>query len=180
MICSLIGAGLKDMIGSLIGAGLSAVGGIVGGIQSAKANRQAQEQMAQQKAKNQAWYDKNYNTDYTQRSDAQAILNRTKELAQQNRQRAQASAVVTGATDESIALQNEANNKMVSDTMSQIASQADRYKQGVENQFLSTDSALAQQEQARLQQRASDGANATSTASGALAGIVGSIFDKDK
>ena len=163
------------LLGQGIGLGLSAVGGVVGGIQSARANRKADAMTAEQKAKNEAWYQRNYNTDYTQRADAQAILNQTREMAKQNRARTQAQGVVTGATDEAIAMQNEANNKMVSDTMAGLNVQAEAYKQGVENKFLNTDMMLSQQQIEDERKRAQQGAQAMSGAFSAASGIVGGI-----
>ena len=163
------------LLGQGIGLGLSAVGGIIGGIQSAKANKRANAMTAEQKAENEAWYNRNYNTDFTQRADAQAILNQTREMAKQNRQRAQASAVVTGATDESLAMQADADSRMVADTMTGLNVQAEQYKQGVENRYLNTDQALTQQQIEDERKRAAQGSAAMSSAFTAASGILGGI-----
>lgn len=166
------------MWGAIAGAGLSAVGSIVGAIASAREMRKARAQIAQQKQKNQTWYDKNYNMDYTQRADVQNVLNRTRQLANERRKRVADSAVVTGATDEAVAMENEAQNNMIADTMSNINAQADNYKNQVENQYRATDADLTQQEINTHINQAQNISNAAGQASRAGASIVGSIFDK--
>ena len=142
--------------------------------------KKARKNLADQRSNNQAWYDKEYNTDYTQRADAQAVLNRTKEMADANRRRARNMGVVAGATDEAVAMENEASNKMVSDTMGAINQSADAYKQNIQGQFRQTEQNLDNAEyQSRIAQ-ANQIAAAGAQAGQAGAGIVGSIFDKKK
>ena len=168
------------MIGSLIGGGLSVLGSVAGAIGSAQQNKKARQNLADQRSKNQAWYDREYNTDYTQRADAQAVLNKTKEMADANRRRARNMGVVAGATDEAIALENENSNKMISDTMSSINQSADAYKQNIQGQYRQAeqglDNAEYQSHVTQAQQIAAAGAQAGQVG----AGIVGSIFDKKK
>lgn len=166
------------MIGSLIGAGVGVLGSAVGAIGSARKMKQAGQMLNEQEAANQTWYDKEYNTDYTQRADAQAILNRTREMANENRKRARNMAVVAGATDESVAMENEASNNMVADTMGNINQSADAYKQSVQGQYRATQQQIDQQQYNNKIAEAQNISNAASGVSKAGAGIVGSIFDK--
>ena len=166
------------MIGSLIGGGIGVLGSVVGAIGSARKMKQANSLLDAQQAKNQTWYDKEYNTDYTQRADAQAILNKTREMANENRKRARGMAVVAGATDEAVAMENEASNNMVADTMGNINQSADAYKQSVQGQFRATQQQLDQQQYNNKIAEAQNISNAASGVSKAGAGIVGSIFDK--
>ena len=168
------------MIGSLIGGGLSVLGSVAGAIGSAQQMKKARQKLADQRSKNQAWYDKEYNTDYTQRADAQAVLNKTKEMADANRKRARNMGVVAGATDEAIALENENSNKMISDTMSSINQSADAYKQNIQGQYRQTEQGLDNAEYQSHVQQAQQIAAAGAQAGQAGAGIVGSIFDKKK
>ena len=163
------------LLGQGIGLGLSAIGGTIGGIQSARANKKADKLAAEQKAENEAWYNRNYNTDFTQRADAQAILNQTREMAKQNRERAMASSVVTGATDEAAAMQAASDSKMIADTMTGMNVSAEQYKQGIENQYLKTDQMLTAEQIENQRKRAAQGASAMASAFGATSGIIGGI-----
>ena len=166
------------MIGSLIGGGLSVLGSVAGAIGSAQQMKKARQNIADQRSKNQTWYDKEYNTDYTQRADAQAVLNKTKEMADASRRRARNMGVVAGATDEAVAMDNEASNKMVSDTMGAINQSADAYKQNVQAQFKQTEQGLDNAEYQSHVAQANQIAQAGAQAGQAGASIVGSIFDK--
>ena len=165
---------------SLIGGGISVLGSVAGAIGSAQQMKKARKDLADQRSKNQAWYDKEYNTDYTQRADAQAVLNRTKEMADANRRRARNMGVVAGATDEAVAMENEASNKMVSDTMGAINQSADAYKQNIQGQYRQAEQGLDNMEYNSHVQQAQQIAAAGAQAGQAGAGIVGSIFDKKK
>ena len=166
------------MVGSLIGSGIGVLGSVAGAIGSARKMKQAGNMLTAQQAKYQTWYDKEYNTDYTQRADAQAIINKTSEMANENRKRARGMAVVSGATDESVAMENEASNDMVAKTMGNINQSADAYKQSVQGQFRATQQQLDQQQYNNKIAEAQNISNAGDRVSKAGAGIVGSIFDK--
>ena len=162
---------IRTMIGAAIGAATQIAGSILGGRAAAKAAKQANKLVNQQLEDNENWYDKRYNENFLQRSDAQQALNYAKEQAQNLYNRAEGSAAVTGATDESLALQKEVGNKLLADTTSNIASQADAYKQQVESQYLSNKSALNQQKLSIIQQKAQGIANAIGGVSAAAGGI---------
>lgn len=123
------------MIGSIIGAGLSAAGSIFGGIKASKAMRQVQENLKNREQRNQSWFDKNYYEDSTQRADAQQLLRKTEEAIRNRNRNAAASAAVTGATQESQALANEANAQAMADAMSQIALAGEQRKDNVERRY---------------------------------------------
>lgn len=166
------------MIGSIIGGVLNVGGAIAGGIASSRANKKANKMIEAQKQSNQAWYDRNYNANYTQRSDSQAIINKTREMLQERGQRSAATNAVMGGTDETLALDKEAQNQAVSNTMQQMQSNADAYKQNIEQQYMNQNAQLVQQQVASQQQHAQNIATAAGTASAGAAGIVGSILDK--
>ena len=165
---------------SLIGGGIGAVGSLIGAIGSARQMKKARKNLQNQRAKNQAWYDKEYNTDYTQRSDTQQVLNKTREMADANRRRARNMGVVAGATDEAVAMENEASNKMVGDTMGAINASADAYKQNIQGQYKQTEQGLDNAEYNSYVQQAGQIAQAGTEIGKAGAGIIGSIFDKAK
>lgn len=166
------------MIGSIIGGVLNVGSSIAGGIASSRAAKKANNMLAQQKQRNQAWYDRNYNADFTQRSDAQNVINRTREMLQERSQRSAATNAVMGGTDEALAMDKEAQNQAVAQVTSNIASQADNYKDRIEQAYMNNDNALTQQQVGNQQQKAQNISQAVAGASAGAAGIVGSIFDK--
>lgn len=166
------------MIGALVGGGLKAVGSIFGAVEGAKSARKANKMINKQKSSNQAWYDKNYNEKFTQRADAQDVLEQTRKTLAERTQRAAATNTVMGGTDEAIAMEKAAANQAVSDTAAQINAQGANHKANVENQYLQQDNNLTQQQIGNEQQRGQNIARAASGVSAGAAGIVGSIFDK--
>lgn len=120
----------------LIGAALGAAGSIFGGVSASKAMNKVMDNLREQQQENEDWYNRRYNEDATQRADAQRILRLTEESIAKRNRAAAATAAVMGGTNESIALEKEANNKALSDTMSQIAANADARKDAIENKFM--------------------------------------------
>ncbi len=135
------------MLGTQIaGMGMQALGSIVGGAAMAQAARKQREIIDTQKKDNEAWYNRNYYEDSTQRSDAQRAMQMARDAMKSRYNQAQASGVVTGATDESIAAQKAATNQVVSSAASSIAATGDARKDSIDQQYLNTKSNLAQQE----------------------------------
>lgn len=134
------------MIGAAIGAGLKVAGSIIGGAAMTQAARKQREIIDTQKKDNEAWYNRNYYEDSTQRSDAQRAMQMARDAMKSRYNQAQASGVVTGATDESIAAQKAATNQVVSSAASSIAATGDSRKDSIDQQYLNTKANLAQQE----------------------------------
>lgn len=154
----------------MIGAIISAAGGLAssiwGGIQAKKAAKKANDELANQRQKNEDWYRRRYNEDYTQSAEAQAAMTRARELAREQMASARGAAAVMGGTEAGVASQQQAANKMLSDTMSDIAQNATARKDAVESQYLQTDAALSQQQQNVYNQQA---ANSTAAANQGMA-----------
>lgn len=132
------------MIASIVGAGLKVGGAIYGGIKASKARAQIRKNLENQMHENQNWYDQRYNEDATQRADAQRLLTMTEEsIKNRNRQAAGAQAVM-GGTEESVAAAKEANSKAIADVTSNIAVNADKRKDAIEQQYMSKKSELNQ------------------------------------
>lgn len=146
---------------------------IYGGIKSAAANNKAQALIQQQRNDNKAWYEIQKSSDYTQRADVQAAIKRQRELLDEQYKRAKATQVVAGGTDESAALQKQAANKALSETMTDVAAQATAHKDNVEQQYRAQDAALNQQQAQSLQQQAAQTAQAASQAVNAGVNMVG-------
>ena len=170
------------MIGSAIQAGVGgtlALGSaIYGAIASSKANKKAQELIQKQRDDNQAWYNTKMAQDYTQRSDVQAAMKKQRELLEEQYSRARRTNVVAGGTDEGLALQQQAANASLSQTMTDIAANAANYKDNVESQYRSQDAALNQQQVQNYQQQAAQAAQAASQAVNAGVNMMGQGLSK--
>ena len=171
------------MVGSLIGAAAQVGSSIYGAIKSSQANKRAQQLIQNQRDENQKWYDQKMAEDYTQRTDVQNVLRKQRELLQEQYQRARATNLVAGGTDESLALQQAAANNAMGDTMADIAANAASYKEGVENQYRAKDAELNQQqigvEQAKAQSIANAAGQVGSAVSGLMTGAVGNKKPED-
>lgn len=160
------------MVGTLIGAAAQVGSSIYGAIKSSQANKKAESLLQNQRDENQKWYDRKMAEDYTQRSDVQSVLQKQRDLLSEQYKRARAANIVGGGTDESLALQQQAANETMGDTMQSIAAQADTYKEGIENQFRAQDAALNQQQVANEQAKAQSIATAAGQVGSAVSGLM--------
>lgn len=146
---------------------------IYGGIKSGKYNRKADELIQQQRDNNREWYNIASSRDYTQRSDVQAAIKKQRELLNEQYERAKASSVVAGGTDEALALQKAAANQSLAQTATDIAARASDYQDNIEQQFRQQDAALNQQQAADYRQIAANTAQAASQTVNAGLNMVG-------
>lgn len=163
------------IIGQVAGTALQVGSSIYGAIKSSQANKKAMELLQNQRDENRKWYEQRMAEDYTKRADVQNVLRKQKELLQEQYQRARATNVVAGGTDESLALQQQAANQTMGDTMANIAAQAEEYKEGIEQQFRTQDAALNQQQIGIEQAKAQAIANAAGQVGSAVGGLVQGI-----
>jgi hypothetical protein len=159
---------LTDMVGSIIS---SALGGamqvgsaIYGQIKSNQLNKQAERELQNRRAENKQWYEQKMNEDYMNRSDVQNVLRKQRELLGEQYQRARATNLVAGGTDESLALQQQAANTAMGDTMANIAANASAYKDNIEQQYRAQENNLSQQQQQIYSNQANAVAQAASQA----------------
>lgn len=160
------------MVGAIIGAAAQVGSSIYGAVKSSQANKKAQQMIQNQRDENQRWYDQKMAEDYTQRSDVQNVLRKQRELLDEQYQRARATNVVAGGTDESLALQQQAANKTMGDTMADIAAGASAYKDSIEQQYRAKDDAINQQLIGVQQAKAQSIANAAGQVGSAVGGLV--------
>lgn len=165
------------MAGQIIGAAAQVGSSIYGAIKSSQANKRAEEMIQNQRGENQRWYDQRMAEDYTQRSEVQNILRKQRELLNEQYRRARATNIVAGGTDESLALQQQAANEAMGDTMADIAANASDYKDSVENQFRAQDAALNQQQIGVEQAKAQSIAQAAGQVGSAVSGLVTGVTD---
>ena len=150
------------ILGGIIGGVGSAVAGIVGGNATRKAANRNARLLQEDENDAKAWYDKEYNANFLDRSDARATIAKTREILNERYKAAEGAAAVTGATEESVARQKAAANDVLADVTSNIAERADAYKDAVranyENQqanFLAQKTAVNNQKAAATAQAAS-------------------------
>ena len=160
------------MVGALIGAAAQVGSSIYGAIKSSQAGRRAEQLLRNQREENEKWYNTRMAEDYTRRADIQNVLRKQREMFQEQYQRARATNVVAGGTDESLALQQAQANETMGETMADIAAQAADYKEGVEQQYRTNDAALSQQQIALEQNTAQQIANAAGQMGSAVSGLV--------
>lgn len=151
------------MLGSLIGGGLKLAGAIAGGIANARAAKKIKKQLNQQAADNKAWYDRRYNEDGTQRADAQRALAMTEQSIRNRNKNAAGTSAVMGGTDASAAASKAANNQALTSTMTNIAVNADKRKDNIENQYLTNKKAIEDKKMGITQQTAQNTAQAVQT-----------------
>lgn len=138
----------------LIGTAVGAAGSIFGGISASKAINRAKKNIEEQRKKNQDWYDQRYNEDATQRADAQAILTKTEESIRNRNNAAAGAQAVMGGTEESVAATKAANNQALADATSNIAVNADRRKDAIEQTYQQNDANYVKQLNNLEQQKA--------------------------
>lgn len=166
----------KPIIGSLIGAGLGVASSIIGGMASRNANKKAEAELRAQNARNEAWYQRRYNEDYADTAAGQNLIRQAKDYANNNWKKAQGAAAVGGGTDASVALAKEGGNKVVGDTLANIAAQDTARKANVDAQHNQMQQNYSNQQVNLAQQRANSIAQVAGSTSDALM-AAGSAFD---
>lgn len=151
---------------SAIAALGSAAAGAIG---SAVQNKKAKDLLTKQEKDNRNWYQTKMSEDFTNRIDSQAVINRQRELLQEQADNAAGRSAVSGASPESSAIDKAQANNSLAQTMSDIAAQGATQKDKVEEEF--------RQRQANLdQQKAQIAANQAQAIAGAASQAVGSAI----
>lgn len=150
-----IGSAIAPGVGTLIGAG---VGGLIGvGASIYGANKASDERAKMdaylngQQADNTAWYNNNYNSDYMQRADTQALMKNTRDALKQNNKVASNMAAVTGATPEAQAVAKEQSNKVLTDTASRVAATGQAWKDNIQNQYMNRKAQIGAQQYGNME-----------------------------
>ena len=134
------------MIGSIIGGVASLGSAIYGAIKSSQENERARKLIQQERDENRRWYNAKMAEDFTQRADSQAVLKKQREFLEEQYKSSAARNVVAGGSDESLALQQEAANKAMSETMTDLAAAGAEHKDAVEQQYREHDAQINQQQ----------------------------------
>lgn len=158
------------LIATLVNAALKIGASVYSGYKASRAVKGVKSNLEQQRRDNQNWYDRRYNEDALQRSDAQRILTQTAEAIKQRNRAANGRAAVMGGTEESLAATKAANAQAMADAASRIAVAGEARKDNIEQQYLQRDQAL----QGQLNNMDLEKANAITRAAAGVAGALDS------
>lgn len=159
------------LTGLAIGSAALGLGSsIFGGISSAKKAREQRRLLAAQKAEEDAWYKRRYNEDYADSAAGQNLLRKAKDYAREHYKKAEGAAAVAGGTDAAVAMAKEQGNKVVADTLADMAAADVARKDNVDNMHRQAKNAFSQQEQ---QIKATEAANISAAASQASNALLG-------
>jgi hypothetical protein len=164
------------MIGTIIGAGLSVASSIFGSKKAKKEARRARQELAAQEARDEAWYNRRYNEDYADTAAGQNLIRQAKDYAQQIAKRAEGAQAVTGASDAATAMAKDAGNKVVGNTLANVAAQDTARKASVDSQYNQMQHNATQQKIALHNQEAANITAAAESAGNALA-QAGALYD---
>ena len=142
---------------ALAAAGVA--GSLFGGIKSGSAARKALREQKARENKENAWYQRRYNENYADTAAGRALINEAKEYARENWKKADGAAAVTGGTDAAVAQAKEAGNKMVADTVRNLATQDTARKDAADDMHMKMQDNYSKERIALEQQRADNIAN---------------------
>lgn len=158
----------KEWIAAAIGAGLGLASSIIGGNKAAKAARKAEERQRADEAKEEAWYTRRYNEDYGDTAAGQNLIRKAKDFAKENWRKAAGAQAVGGGTAYATQMAKDAGNKMVGDTIADIAATDQSRKASVDDAHRRAESQFAQQDIQREMGRAQSISEASQGASNAI------------
>jgi len=167
----------KEWIGAAIGAIGGLASSLIGGAASSSAAEAAERRQRQQEAKENAWYNRRYYEDYIDTAAGQNLVRRAKEFAKSQWKKAAGAQAVAGGTDASAAMAKEAGNRMMGDTIADIAAADQARKERVDELHRKAEAQFAQQDINREMQRANNIKEAAQGASNAIFSAAGSLVD---
>ena len=150
------------------GLALGAASSILGGVSSAAAARRAEQLRKEQDARNAAWFARKYNESYIDTAAGRNAIRQATDYARTMTKRAEGAAAVTGGTDAAVAQAKEGANKMVGDSIGQLAAQDTARKESAEATYMQQQEQSTAWQMANQQQRAQGIAQAAAGASNAL------------
>ena len=155
-------------IATALGAGVGLASSFFGGLSASSAAREAEKRLSRQRTQNDAWYNRRYNEDYIDTAAGQNLVRRAKEYANRNWRRAEGARAVAGGTDASVAQAKEQANKMVGDTMANIAATDQQRKAAVDAAHRAEEARITNAQIAVENQRAQAITDAAGNASNAI------------
>lgn len=148
---------------------------IIGGSASSIAARRAAARQGEQEANEAAWYKRRYNENYVDTAAGADLVRRAKEHAHSIVKRAEGQQAVSGGTNASVAAAKEQANKMVGDTVANIAATDQARKTQVDNMHRQAEQNFAQMDMQREMQRGQAISDAAGQASNAIMSVAGAM-----
>ena len=158
----------KEWIATAIGVVGGLASSLIGGAKASEAARAAERRQRAQEAKENAWYTRRYNEDYADTAAGQNLVRRAKEFAKENWRKAAGAQAVAGGTAAATQMAKDAGNKMVGDTIANIAATDQQRKSHVDDLHRQAEAQFAQMDMNRELQRAQNITNAAQSASNAI------------
>lgn len=165
----------KLWIATAIGAVAGLASSLIGGKKASDAAKSAERRQREQEASERAWYNRRFNEDYVDTAAGQNLVRRAKEYAKENWKKAAGAQAVAGGTDAATAMAKEAGNKMVGDTIANIAATDQQRKAQVDNMHRTAEQGFAQMDMNREMQRAQNITTAAQNASNAIMSVAGAV-----
>jgi hypothetical protein len=158
----------KEWIMSAIGAAAGIASSLIGGGQAAQAAKAAEARQRRQEAEENARYTRRYNENYVDTAAGQNLVRKAKDFANRQWKKAAGAQAVAGGTDASAQMAKDAGNKMVGDTIANIAANDVARKDSADRQHEQAQQRFAQMDMNREMQRAQNISNAAQSASNAI------------
>lgn len=158
----------KEWIATAIGAGASLLSSFIGGNAAAKAAQAAEKRQRAMEAKEDAWYNRRYNEDYSDTAAGQNLIRRAKDYAKEQWKKAAGAQAVAGGTDAATQMAKDAGNKMVGDTIANMAATDQARKANVDNIHMQNQQNFGQMDMQREMNRAQAITDAAGNASNAI------------
>ena len=169
--CSRLEHQFQPQVAEWVGVALGALGAatsILGGLSSANAAKRAEKLRQEQDAKNAAWFNRKYNESYIDTAAGRNAIRQAIDYGKRQTQRAEGAAAVAGGTDAAVAQAKEGANKMVGDTIGQLAAQDTARKEQAEATYLKQQELSTAQQMANAKTKAAGIAQAAQGASNAM------------
>ena len=169
------------MIGlsNILGAGLQVGGAVVNAITGARSAARQRAELRKQAEQNKLWYNRRYNEVGTERADAKAALTAMREAQQQRVANAQGRSAVMGGSSAVGAMEKQAANNALGNTISSINAQQEQRKDAIENKYLDTENKLSNMRIGVQQQQQNNIANAVTNASKTAAQLFGAGIEEE-
>lgn len=168
----------KMWLATAIGTGVALASSLIGGHKASSAARKAAARQRAREAEEDMWYNRRYNEEYADTAAGQNLLRRAKDAARENWRKAAGAQAVAGGTDAATQMAKDAGNRMVGDTLANIAAMDSERRAQVDAVHNNSRERFAQMDINRELTRAD---NITQAAQGASNAIMqaGSAFESD-
>ena len=150
---------------------------IVAGNRANEAANAARAEYNQKQSMLDNWFNKQYYSDITQRTDVQNMLRILDENQQKQAKRDEAIGAITGATTEAQLAAQESRNKSYADALAEIASNASQLKDTYLQNYMAQKMGMTNPESGILANQANQWSSAASNLFGTGSSMLGSGLD---